>query len=455
MTKKITLIGAGSAQFGMGMLGDIFLTPALKGSHISLLDINKEAVEWVKDKTQQHIDNHGLDFTVSATLDRKEALKDADFVIISIEVGNRFDLWDIDWNLPQQYGIRQVYGENGGVGGLFHALRITPPILEICDDINDICPNAWVFNYSNPMSRICTTVLRKYPNMNFVGMCHEIASLERYLPKILNIDFEDLNIKAAGLNHFSVLLEATYKDSGKDAYADIRRLAPEYFGEKAIGYSDIWDYYKKTGNLEDTENYAFRSELPVDKPSRQWTDRGLFKEILEKFNYLPITVDSHFGEYIGWAYDKVDHKGILDFYDFYRICLGQMEPKIHDDVRHERATFIMEALITGEEYTEPAVNIANKGAIRNLPDWIVVEVPAIVSKNGLKAVEVDMPASIGGLLSNQVGIHDLNAKAILEGSKEAVIQAILVDPVTITNNKVDEMVDAMIDRQAPWLDYLK
>lgn len=455
MTKKITLIGAGSAQFGMGMLGDIFLTPALKGSHISLLDINEKAVNWVKEKTQAHIDANGLDFTISATLDRKEALKNADFVIISIEVGNRFDLWDMDWKFPQQYGIRQVYGENGGVGGLFHALRITPPIVEICDDINDICPDAWVFNYSNPMSRICTTVHRKYPDMKFVGMCHEIASLERYLPSILNTPFENLELKAAGLNHFSVVLEAKYKDSGKDAYDDIRRLAPEYFAKKVVGYSDVWDYYKKTGNLEDTEKYAYKNNLPIEKPSREWTDRLLFKEILEKFDLMPITVDSHFGEYIGWAYDKVDHKGILDFYDFYRAALGQMEPQIRTDVRHERVSFIMEALVEGKEYIEPAVNIANNGSIRNLPDWLVVEVPALVTKDGLKAVEVNMPASIGGLLSNQIGVHDLNATAILEKSKEAVIQAMLVDPVTISNNHLEELVDIMIDRQSPWLDYLK
>ena len=109
------------------------------------------------------------------------ALPGADFVLISIEVGDRFALWDMDWKIPQQYGISQVYGENGGPGGLFHSLRIIPPILEICQKIVDIAPDATVFNYSNPMSRICTTVHRKFPNLNFIGMCHEIASLERHL----------------------------------------------------------------------------------------------------------------------------------------------------------------------------------------------------------------------------------------------------------------------------------
>ena len=105
-------------------------------------------------------------------------IKNADFCIISIEVAPRFDLWDQDWKVPLQYGFKQVFGENGGPGGLFHSLRVTPPIVEICDDINAICPNAFVFNYTNPMQRVCQTVTTKYPDMKFVGLCHEIASME-------------------------------------------------------------------------------------------------------------------------------------------------------------------------------------------------------------------------------------------------------------------------------------
>ena len=112
---------------------------------------------------------------LSATTSRPEALEGADYCIISIEIGDRFELWEQDWRIAQQYGIRQVYGENGGPGGLFHSLRIIPPILEICGDVLEICPEATVFNFSNPMSRICTTVHRKYPDLQLIGLCHEIA----------------------------------------------------------------------------------------------------------------------------------------------------------------------------------------------------------------------------------------------------------------------------------------
>ena len=145
----IVLIGAGSAQFGLGSLGDIMQSKLLAGSSIALVDIDEQALSRVNAIAQAFIKEKGLNFTVTATTDRKAALKGADAVIISIEVGQRFPLWEEDWTLPQQYGSQQIYGENGGPGGLFHALRITPVIVEMCDDVMEVCPDAWVFNYSN------------------------------------------------------------------------------------------------------------------------------------------------------------------------------------------------------------------------------------------------------------------------------------------------------------------
>ena len=225
MGKKIVLIGAGSAQFGFGTMGDIFQSDVLRDSEIVLLDINQEALTSVKETGARFIEDNELPFTLTATTSRADALAGADFCIVSIEVGNRFELWEQDWRIPQQYGVRQVYGENGGPGGLFHALRIVPPILEICADIEKVCPDAWIFNYSNPMSRICTTVNRKFPDLNFIGLCHEIASLKRHLPKILDIPWESMSVQAAGLNHFSVLTSARHAETGEDLYPAIMSQA--------------------------------------------------------------------------------------------------------------------------------------------------------------------------------------------------------------------------------------
>lgn len=453
MTTKIVLIGAGSAQFGYGTLGDIFQSKTLAGSEIVLHDINPKALALTEETARRFIAEKDLPFTIRATTNRKEALNGAGFIMISIEVGDRFALWDMDWQLPQQYGIKQVYGENGGPGGLFHSLRIIPPILAICEDIAAICPDAWIFNYSNPMSRICTTVHRKFPQLNFVGMCHEIASLERYLPEILNTPFENLALRAGGLNHFSVLLNANYRDSGKDAYADIRAKAPAYF-EKLPGFTDILNYTRKHGKLIETEGATERDAMGGIDSAYPWADRILFKEILEKFNYLPITGDSHFGEYIRWAYEVSDHRGILDFYAFYRNYLGHIEPKIELKLK-ERVVPIIEGILTNSGYEEAAVNIPNKGYIRQLPEFISVEVPAIIDAKGIHGIKLDMPAGIGGLLANQVAVHDLTAEAVLNQSRELVIQALLVDSVNDKCRCIPELVDLMISRQSPYLDYLK
>jgi len=448
---KIVLVGAGSLQFGTGMLGDIFTSQHLRGAKIVLNDINIAAAQRTAKVAHDFIDINRLDHTIQVEADLRYALKGADFVVISIEVGDRFALWDMDWKIPQQYGIQQVYGENGGPGGLFHALRIIPPILEICQKIADFAPSATVFNYSNPMSRICTTVHRKFPQLNFIGMCHEIASLERHIAPMLEQPRENVFFRAAGLNHFSVMSEVHYVDSGQDAYDDVRARAEGYFG-KMPGYSEILTASRISGHSVETEGWM-DIDLSHIKDVRPWSDRWLFRDILNRFGYLPITYDSHFGEYIQWAHDASDHRGILDFYTYYRNYLGKVTPSIKREL-HERVVPIMEGMLTNSGYEEAAVNIPNTGFIEGLPDWIAVEVPASVTASGVEGLKVDLPAGIRGLLCNQIGIHDLTAEAILNRSRDLVVQALLVDPVVTVSKGIPELVDHMIAEQRPWLDYL-
>ncbi len=454
---KITLFGAGSAQFGYGTLGDIFQSTILAGTEIALMDINSTSLKKVKTNAEAFIEQNKLPYTVTATTSSEEALENADFVIISIEVGNRFELWDMDWKIPQEFGIHQVYGENGGPGGMFHALRIIPPILDICSGIDKICPKATVFCYSNPMTAIVTTVLRKYPNMKFIGMCHEIASLERYLPSILGTEFSNLKLRSAGLNHFSILLEASYIDTGKDAYNDIRTKAPGFFKNEP-GYSDILAYTKETGTLPETEGSVKRfltDNMDRYRINRDWKDRTLFMEILNKFNYLPITSDSHLGEYIGWAWETADLQGILDFYSFYRYSLSTRKPIIELKL-HERVVPVMEGIITDSGYEEVAVNILNKGFIPGLPDWVAVEVPATIHASGVKGIPFNnYPKGFESLLRNYTGVYDLTAEAVLTGKKEYIIQALLVNPVVNNIKRLEEMVNMMLTQQKEWLEYIK
>ena len=183
--QKIVLIGAGSLIFGLGSVGNILASDVLKGATICLHDINAETLDLAYQASQAANDDRNLDFELTSTTNRDEALKNGNFIINSIEVTPRYPLLDMDYRVPQEFGNKQVSGENGGPGGLFHSLRIIPPILEICEDIAKICPTAYVINLSNPMSRVCLAIKRKYPKLKFVGLCHEYHHFLPILEKIL------------------------------------------------------------------------------------------------------------------------------------------------------------------------------------------------------------------------------------------------------------------------------
>jgi len=434
---KIVLIGAGSANFGLGTIGDIFKSKILVGSTITLHDINSKALENIRNIAEKYKEKLKVNYNIEATTNREDALKNATFCIISIEVGNRFDLWDQDWKIPLQYGIKQIFGENGGPGGLFHSLRIVPAILDICDDIVKICPNAIVFNYSNPMQRVCHAVTSKYPELKFVGLCHEIASMERQLPTLMETDYSNIELKAGGLNHLSILLDVKYKDTQKDGYPIIHKKFKDYYSKLTS------EYY----------------------PSKPGGERGVFFKLYKLFGYLPITTDSHLGEYIQWAYSVADHEAIMEFYNNYeKRCLTFYDDESHyaeyfnkdDKKMNERIVPILEAILNDSNIEEPAVNLPNNNFIDSLPKDIVVEVPGILNKSGITGVRLEKyPSDFGSLLNNQVGTIQLTSDAILNKSKHSAYQALLADPVVDNATSAANLLNTIIDFQKEYLGYLR
>ena len=436
---KIVLIGAGSSQFGLGTISDIFKSKTLEGSKIMLHDINKEALEKTKSTAEKYKEKLNSNYIIEASTSREEALIDAHYCLISIEVGNRFDLWDQDWKIPLQYGFRQIYGENGGPGGLFHSLRIIPPILEICEDIKKICPNSFVFNYSNPMQRISHAVTTKFPELKYTGLCHEINSMRKQLPDLMETNYENIEIKAGGLNHFSILLEAKYKDTKRDGYPIIREKFNTYYSNLINRYDD---YHK----------------------SKPGAERGVFFQLYKDYGYLPITVDSHLGEYLQWGHNVADHNGINEFYNNYRNkCLNFHENEsafsnLFDPKKeiYERIIPIIEAIIQDSNLEEEAVNIPNNNLIDNLPKDIVVEVPGIINKSGVTGMRLEnYPSDFASLLNNQVGTIQLTSEAVLKESKHIAYQALLADPVVDNAIKAEQLLNTIIDFQKEYLGYLK
>ncbi len=459
MPKRIVLIGAGSAMFGLGSVGNIFKSKVLNGSEIVLHDINKEALAKVEAVARRYLNDNSLNYTLLATTSRNEALQSADFCIIAIEVGNRYELWEQDWHIPLQYGLHGVYGENGGPGGLFHSLRIIPPILDICDDISRICPEAWVFNLSNPMTRITKAINTKYPTLKAVGLCHEVVSLMEHLPKILATPWDKLEVKAGGLNHFSALLSASYKDSGKDAYPDIIAKSAAYFESMPEGSYENLGATKELITLAKTQK---GNGTTMRRPDRvkAWPERELFRVLLEKFGIFPITTDSHLGEYVSWAYSVVDHEGILDFYHFYKKwCLEQVpESRIKGtrEIEYWRDIPIIEGIVSNSGHDEMAVNMLNNGYIANLPPTAVVEVPATVDADGIHGVKLGkVPTGFAGLLNSQVFLCELTVEAVLQQSKELALQALLLDPVVDNVSAAEKTLNTIMSLQFEYLNYLQ
>ena len=437
--EKIVLIGAGSQNFGLGIISDIFKSQSLEGCEICLHDIDKTTLANTKIISNDYKEKLGVNIDIKASTSRKEALEGANFCIISIEVGKRFDLWDQDWKIPLQYGIRQVYGENGGPGGLFHSLRQIPPIIEICEDINLICPDAVVFNFSNPMQRICHAVTTKFPDLKFIGLCHEIKSMNRQLPDLMETEMHNIEYRAAGLNHLSILLEARYKNTGKDGYPIIKQNFDAYFSDLV--------------NKHDA------------KPSKPGAERGVFRKLFKTYGYLPITTDSHLGEYIQWAYSVADHDAILDFYDNYKEkCLAFYDNKTSYDHyfdlknldTHERVVPIIEGILSDSAYEEPAINIPNNGYIECLPKDIVVEVPGIINKSGISGISFNnYPAAFGSLLNSQSGVIQMTTDAVLNASKHSAYLALLADPVVNDSYQAEKLLNNMLETQGKFLYYLK
>ncbi|MBD3343152.1 MAG: alpha-glucosidase [Candidatus Lokiarchaeota archaeon] len=426
---KIVLIGAGSLSFGLGTAGNILQSEILKGSTIFLHDINEENLNLAFKACRSAIEKNKLDFSLESSIYRDDALKNADFIINSIEVAPRYPLLDQDFRIPQEYGCKQVSGENGGPGGLFHSLRVIPPILKICADIRKMCPNAFLINFSNPMSRICLAINRKYPNLKFVGLCHEYFHFLPILSNILDIPSSKLEITAGGLNHFGVFLTIKYKKDGKDAYPELRKKGPSH-----LMNLNAYDGFKLVGF------------------------------ILKNYGYCPYTTDSHYGEYLQWAWEKADISAVRHFWKSHgRVITKYRYDKLKKMIEKgrgarvvkaddERAIPIIEGIISNSNHREYSVNIPNEGVFSNLPNDAIVECPAIVNKDGLNGIALGVyPVGLAALLRNQYSVQDLVVEAAIEKSKDLALQALLADPVVDTYWQANKILERFLDIQAEYI----
>ncbi|MDT2965294.1 alpha-glucosidase/alpha-galactosidase [Enterococcus casseliflavus] len=430
---KITFIGAGSTIFAKNVLGDAMLTPSLADSHIALYDIDekrlRESEAMLKTINKNANQNRA---EIQVYHDRKEALRDADFVVNAIQVGGYKPSTVIDFEIPKKYGLRQTIGDTMGIGGIFRTLRTLPVMLEFAREMEEVCPNAWLLNYTNPMAMLTMGVL-KATSIKTVGLCHSVQVCVPELFEHLGIkeqyDLADFQWKIAGINHMAFLLEIT-KD-GEDFYPTIRQLA------------------------EEKEN-----------PHR---DSVRF-ELMKRFGYYITESSEHNAEYhpyfIKSKYPElIDELGIpLDEY------LTRCENQIRDwetmredivdngDLTHKRsreyASYIMDAIKTGNP-TVIAGNVLNKGLITNLPEDVCVEVPCLVDKNGIQPTYVGaLPTQLAALNRTNINVQELTVEAALTLEKNKIYQAAYLDPhlsSELSLADITQLVDDLIEAHGDYL----
>ncbi len=455
MKPKVVIIGAGSAIFGLGTLATLLRSPKLRGGTLGLVDLNAEGLALVEALARRLNREWDAGLAIESSTDRQELLPGADFVIVSIEVGPREGLWRRDWEIPLQFGLRQPYGENGGPGGLAHTLRQVPAMLAIARDMERLCPDAWLINFTNPVPRLCLAVSR-YSRIQTVGLCHQIniaymmvgVALADRLgvhvpPRVSSNAHPDIwpkagyvarhveplvDIKAAGLNHFTWILDLRDRRSGEDLYPAFRQ--------------------------------AFMA-LPADF-------EPLTRAVWQATGLCPVPGDSHLAEYLPWCHDpqvRPWEKYDLFLYDWERAKVERdkkwraIEAMVRDGAsigplrkaRGEGAVEIIEGLL-GREIYRPAVNIPNRGHIANLPDGAIIELPALVGGWGIRGLNAGpLPEMVAELCRREIAVAGLAVDAAVSGDRQTALQALLLDPCINDIDTARAILDAYL---AEYADYL-
>ena len=444
---RIVIIGAGSAQFGENTLAALIRSKKLRGSSIALVDRNQQSLAIVKrlaDRLNREWDSQ---MDISSHLHHREALEGAHFVASAIEVGPREGLWRSDYEIPLKYDVHQPYAENGGPGGFAHAARNIGPVMEIVRDMEKACPEAWFINYTNPMIRICDAVNR-HSRIKAVGLCHQIyagymmvgvalakeygirvppeltglhAAVDQHAAhELLKKQIVPLiDIRAAGLNHFTWILSIRDRRTGEDLYPLFRKR-----------------FFELDARFE-----------------------PLTRDVFSAFGLFPVPGDTHLCEYLPWVSDpqtKPWDKYNLRLYDWdVRAALRntgldrlnemaneKMSIESLEETDSEGALEIVENIAGAGVHYHLAANLPNRGQISNLPLGAAVETPVLMDGAGVQPVHVGaLPDPIAELCRREITAAQLCVDAAIEGNREKALQCLLLDPVITDIHAAKKILD--------------
>ncbi len=434
---RITFIGAGSTVFMKNIIGDILQRPATSGATIALMDINPERLAESEIVASKIIRTLDVKAKVETHTNQKKALEGANFVVVAFQIGGYEPCTVTDFEVPKKYGLRQTIADTLGVGGIMRGLRTVPHLWKICEDMMQICPDAHLLQYVNPMAINTWAISQKYPKIKQVGLCHSVQGTAYELSRDLDIPLDEIRYRAAGINHMAFYLNFEHRQ--KDG--SYRSLYPDLLQ----GYED--------------------GRFP--KPSH-WNARCPNKvryEMLKRLGYFVTESSEHFAEYTPYFIkegreDIIEKFGIpLDEYP--KRCVEQIArwkkdaaefksaEKIHVEASKEYASYIVNSIWTGE----PSViygNQRNNGCITSLPDDCAAEVPCLVDNRGIQPTYVGaLPPQLTALIRTNINVQELTVRALVDQNREHIYHAAMMDPHTAAEldlQQIWDLTDDLLER---------
>ena len=435
---KITFMGAGSTVFARNVLGDCMCTPALREAEIALYDIDPvrlEESEIILSAINKNVNESRAHITTyCGEENRKDALRDATFVVNAIQVGGYDPCTITDFEIPKKYGLKQTIADTLGIGGIMRALRTIPVMKAFADDMEEVCPNAWLLNYTNPMAML-TGYMQRYTNVKTIGLCHSVQVCSKDLLTQLGMEdkLDGRRELIAGINHMGWLLEIYDKD-GNDLYPEIRRRAAEKNATEKHDNMVRYEYIRHFGYYctESSEHNAEYNPFYIKKN---------YPELIDRYN---IPIDEYLRRCVnqinGWEEEK---NNILK------------DGKIEHERSREYASYIMEAIVTNTPY-EIGGNVLNHGLIDNLPDDACVEVPCLVDGMGIHPCHVGrLPVQCAAMNMTNINCQLMTIEAAVTKKREDVYRAAMLDPHTAAELSIDDIIsmcDELIEAHG---DYMK
>ena len=452
---KIVFIGAGSTVFAKNLMGDILSYPELaEDCHLVLHDINPERLRTSEVVAHKVAEALGVNPTIEASLSRRESLVDADYAITMIQVAGYKPGTVVDFEIPKKYGLRQTIADTLGIGGIMRGLRTIPVLLSLCQDMEELCPDATLLQYVNPMAMNCWAINRA-SSINTVGLCHSVQGTARQLARDINVPIEEIDYICAGINHMAFYLK--FEKDGQSLYPEMRRVMEE--GRIPDWNRTRYKLFEKFGYFVTESSEHFAEYVP-------WFIKRDRPELLEEFN-VPLD------EYITRCERQIEEwhglRRILEDKNvkFQAVREGTVSEKKDltvEEMEMQRVTRVKRSLEYGSqiihsmETGKPQViygNVANHGLIDNLPAECCVEVPCLVDRNGVQPTKIgSLPPQLAALMQTNINVQSLTVEAALTNKREHIYHAAFLDPHTAVELDLDQivsLVDDLIEAHGDWL----